>query len=388
MSKVLAEITEETLDTGLRGVPVGHCSTSDVDPIKGVSYRGILIDKLKNVSSEEAMRLLFEGRLPDAKELAAFKEELVKRSEVHPKIIDAIENFDKNLHPMNRFVMSILMLDEFYPQKKYSEAAMNLVAKLPEIVATIFRAGSGWGERRKSRPELGYIENLVYLAKGEIPNAKDVANFMRLFHILHFDHSGGNLSTFVGKSTASGGANLYQSIASAMLALAGPLHGGANQEVLSFLKDTLKNVKDPSNKDEIKAYVRKLFAEGKKIFGFGHAVLRNEDSRATVFFDFGKETIPDDKLYQLAASLRVAGSEVLKENPKVQNPYPNVDSCSGVLLNALFSQDETYYTVLFGFGRCVGIAAQIVQEREVFNGGKGTPIMRPDYVYNGPAVQS
>ncbi len=169
-----------------------------------------------------------------------------------------------------------------------------------------------------------------------------------------------------------------------MSALAGPLHGKANQECLVFLKNVLKEIGDPTNENAVTAYIGNLFNSGSKIFGFGHAVLRVEDPRATVQYELGKRIAPDSELFQLALTMRKAGSAFLKKQQKVPNPYPNIDAVSGSLLNACGLKDENYYTVLFGLSRNVGIAAQIVYERTQARGGKGLLIIRPKYIYNGP----
>jgi len=192
----------------------------------------------------------------------------------------------------------------------------------------------------------------------------------------------------VGKAVASGQEDMYGSLVASMAALAGPLHGAANQECLRFLRSSLDRVRDPQNEHAVRQYVEALWTRGEKIFGFGHAVLRVEDPRATVLFDLGEKLCPESPLFQMAKVLRKVGSEFLKTQPKVSDPYPNVDQVSGSVLASLGLTDESYYTVLFGLSRCVGIAAQIVYEREHARGGKGTPIIRPKYLYSGPVRQA
>jgi hypothetical protein len=121
-------------------------------------------------------------------------------------------------------------------------------------------------------------------------------------------------------------------------------------------------------------------ATGGKIYGFGHAVLRAEDPRAKVQYALGEELCPNDPWFRTSVVLRERAVKVLKENPKIQNPYPNVDAVSGALTNACGLTDPEYYTVLFGFSRISGIAAQIVDERLVARNGKGVPIYRCKYV--------
>jgi len=130
----------------------------------------------------------------------------------------------------------------------------------------------------------------------------------------------------------------------------------------------------------VEQFVRDELANGGLIYGYGHAVLRAEDPRAAVQFEIGQEICPNDPLFKTALVMRDRAVKVLKENPKVQNPYPNVDAVSGTLLNASGLTDSDYYTVLFGWSRIAGITAQIVDERTVLRDGKGVAIYRCKYI--------
>ena len=178
---------------------------------------------------------------------------------------------------------------------------------------------------------------------------------------------------------------MYYSLVGAMAGLAGPLHGKANQESLNFLKKAMQNIKDVTDETEVEQYLEGIWSRKEKIFGFGHAVLRVEDPRATIQYDLGEKIASSFELFKLARTMRKVGSAFLKKQPKISNPYPNVDAVSGILLNCCGFKDETYYTMLFGMSRCIGIAAQILAERTIFRNGKGTPIVRPKFLYSGPA---
>jgi len=382
-SEALFTITKELLDTGLRGFPVGTCPNSDVDPYKGLTYGGYTIAALAEKQPEEVIYLLLKRELPDAAQLAAFKQELVAHSKLNPGVIEHLRSLPKQGHPMKWFLAAINAMGMYSGTGDYAQDYINVVAQLPEAVAAIFRIRSGWGEPIASKPELGWIENFVHML-GAPGASKDLERLMKVFAILHFDHGGGNLSTFVGKAIASGHEDMFGSLVGAMAALAGPLHGMANQECLRFLKDISKDIKDPSDEKIVNDYVENLLAKGGVLYGFGHAVLRVEDPRATVQYGLGEKIAPKDPLFRLAVTLRKVGSDILKKKGKAADPYPNVDAVSGCLLSACGLTDENYYTVLFGLSRCVGIAGQIVFERKEARGGKGVPIVRPSYLYTGP----
>lgn len=371
---VLFQITTAHLNTGLRGFPVGTVRTSKVDPMLGVSYAGYPVAELAYLDPEAVVYLMFYKELPTDEQLVAFKANLAARAKLPAGVAEQVASLPKNGHPMEWFIAGLMFLGMAEKTGDYLEDSLNLIARSSELVATIFRQRSGWGAPIESKPELGLVENFVHMMGVPGADADKLAALLRVFYVLHMDHGGGNLSTFVGKAVASGLADVYASNAAAMAGLYGPRHGRANQDCLDFVRSV--GTTDP---DAIEALVRNRLANGQLIFGFGHAVLRAEDPRATIQYALGETLCPDDELFRTAVNLRERAVKVLKENPKVSNPYPNVDAVSGTLLNATGLTDSDYYTVLFGFSRVAGIAAQIVDERVNFRDGKGVAIYRCSY---------
>ena len=240
---------------------------------------------------------------------------------------------------------------------------------------------AGWGKTENPRSDLGYMENFAHMLKVPGANVEELIRAFKLFNILHYDHGGGNLSTFVGKAVASGLEDMFGSMAAAMCALAGPRHGKANQDCLEFVRTVLEEVGENATAEQVEALIRNRLANNQLVFGFGHAVLRVEDPRATVQYAYVKKHYSNHPLVKIALLLRSQGEKVLSENPKITDPHANVDAISGTLLTAAGFAYPEYYTVLFGLSRCVGIAIQIVYERCEARGGKGTPIIRPKYIY-------
>jgi citrate synthase len=284
---------------------------------------------------------------------------------------------------MEWLISSLVLLGMTSKTGDYQEDALNLVARAPELVAAIFRVRSGWGEPIAPDPSLGLIDNFVHMLGVPGGDNARLAEVLRAFYVLHMDHGGGNLSTFTGKAVASGHADLYVSLAGAMCSLYGPLHGRANQDCLNFVRTVGSD--DPVL---VEKFVREAIASRKKIYGFGHAVLRAEDPRATIQYGVGQRICPDDPLFRTALTLRSVAVDVLSGIEKISNPYPNVDAVSGTLLNAVGLTDSNYFTVLFGLSRMTGIAAQIIDERVRARGGKGTPIYRPKYIARGQPKRS
>lgn len=372
--QVLFTVTEEHLDTGLRGYPVGTCRTSSVDPVEGLHYVGYPIIDLKDLLIEDVIYLLFHKRLPTPEEGLAFRRDLAAREEVDPSIYRLLETLPRRGHPMVWFQIVLNWLGMTGATGDWREDALNLVARVNTVVAAIFHVREGWGRPIHPCTDLPLHANFVCMLGMPAPHPM-LGELLRLFHVLHMDHGGGNLSTFVGKAVASGKADIYASMSGAMAALYGPRHGRANQECLEFVQSI--GTTDPKR---VQARVREILAHDGLVYGFGHAVLRVEDPRAAIQYEFAQRHFPHHPLVQTALALREVVPPILKENPKIQNPYPNVDAVSGTLLTAAGLDKPEYYTLLFGWSRIVGIAAQIVDERLVPGKKDGLPIYRPRYI--------
>ncbi len=368
-------ITNNHLDTGLRGYPVGTCETSYVDPQEGVSYVGYPIAELAFLQAEDIIHLLFNKELPTDAERQGVIDDIAERSEVSAEAMAAITALPMSGHPMDLFCAAIQVLGMTGKTDDYYEDALNLVARIPTALAAIFRLREGWGELIASEPGRGYVNNFVHMLGMPGGDETALTRLLSVYYNLHADHGGGNLSTFTGRAVASGLADMYRSMASGMNALAGPRHGMANQ-------DAFKMVHEVDTEDPEEAYqaLKTRLESGGLIFGFGHAVLRQEDPRAQVQLGVGEQLCPDDHWFKVVKAVREGGIRALKENPKVSNPYPNVDLISGSLVNALGFTDPDYYTTLFGWSRIAGIGAQIVDERTRARNGRGVAIYRPRYI--------
>lgn len=384
--EVLFQITKEQLETGLRGFPVGYCPTSTVDPTKGLFYIGRPVTELATWRPEEVIYLLMFGKQGSPQEVDHFFADMQKRSKLKPKTVQAIEKLPKQGHPMKQLSAALLILGMLEKTDDYQEDCLNLIAKVPYLVALVINHHAGWGKTPEPRPDLGYMENFAAMVRAPHADHEKLTAAFRLFNIVHYDHGGGNLSTFVGKAVASGLEDMYGSIAAAMCALEGPRHGRANQDCLEFLREVVKEAGENATAPEIEKLIRDRLATNKLVFGFGHAVLRVEDPRAQVVYDYLKKHYPSHPLVRIALLLRSEGTKVLSENPKISDPHPNIDAISGTLLVVAGFDYPEYFTVLFGLSRIVGISRQIVYERLEARGGKGTPIVRPKYLYNGPKV--
>ncbi len=382
---VHVEITRDQLETGLRGVPVGYCTTSSVEAEKGLFYVGHPVEELANEDPERVIFLLLNKALPTPEQSRAFAIELRANQTVPPVVFASMKALPTTGHPMKWFVHAINALGMVVASGDYRQDCLGLIAKIPLVTAALFRIRAGWGDPIAPRADLGYMENFVHMLGVPGLDAQGQARLtrlMRVFDVVHFDHGGGNLSTFVGKAVASANSDMYESMGAAMAGLAGPLHGRANQECLEFVQECVAKVGGRIDAGTVKSMMQQKLANHELIYGFGHAVLRVEDPRARVLRALGEELCPEDPNFRMCKLLAEVGPQILRANPKISDPYPNVDSCSGSLLMACGLREPDYYTVLFGLSRVVGIAAQIVYERCEAREGKGTPIIRPKYFYS------
>lgn len=380
MSEVLFQITTEHLETGMRGFPVGYCTTSTVHPEKGLFYVEHPVEELSKWKPEEVIYLLYYGKKGDAKEVASFASDLEKRSHCSEEALSYVRKLPRKGHPMALYTAAILILGMFEGKEDYREDSLNLIAKIPELTAAVINYHAGWEMPDPKKVKGGYMERFAALLNPP-KKSEELKKVFQIFNILHYDHGGGNLSAFVGKAVASGREDLYGSIAASMTALAGPRHGRANQECLHFVKDMLNALGEKAKEEDVEKEIRARLGRQELIYGFGHAVLRVEDPRATIQYALAESFFPGNPLVKMAAMIRRAGSKVLKENPKISDPFPNVDAISGTLLSAAGFPYPEYYTILFGMARVVGISRQIVYETCEAKGGKGTPIVRPKYLY-------
>lgn len=381
--EVLCEVTENHLNTGLRGIPVGTCRTSFVTPDEGVHYCGYPIRELVDISPEDVIYLLFNKELPDAEQSAKFRANLAARAQLPDGVENVLSSLPKHGHPMDWLSVGIHTLGMYDTTGDWLEDALNLIARMPRLMGLIFRYREG---RETDIPGDDVSQTLVdrFVNTLDLENVdkRKMARVVSTYLVLHMDHGGGNLSTFTGKSIASGKATIYSAIAGAMNALSGPLHGRANQSCLEFVLKV-----GTSDEDEVEKFVRNELAEGRPVFGFGHAVLSVEDPRATAQFELGNEICPDDENFKIISALRNVAPRVLSENKRIRNPNANVDIASGALLYHVGLKDPTYYTTFFGWARVAGIGAQIVDERVVMRSGRGVPIYRPKYFPEGQELR-
>jgi len=387
-SKVISEVTVEQAYGGMRGVKGMICDTSVVELDQGLIIRGRPIGQLTEQTPEEIFWLLLTGELPDKDSLKSLQDELKKRSGTPSYVWDVLKAMPSDSHPMVMLNTAILVMEkESQFRKRYDagmkkdeywmpmlEDTLNILATVPEIAAGIYRMRFKKGPRLAPKPELGMAGNYAYMLGLPDPNG-DFAQLMRLYLVLHSDHEGGNVSAFSGHTVASALSDMYYALSAGLNGLAGPLHGLANQECLAFVLEVKQKFNGVPTDEELKKFAWDTLNSGKVIPGYGHAVLRVTDPRFTAFLAFGKKYCPNDPVFQIVDRIFAIVPEVLKEQGKAKDPWPNVDAGSGALLYYYGMTEFAYYTVLFSVSRAMGICAQAILNR-----GIGSPIVRPKSV--------
>lgn len=359
----------------------GSCKSgiTFIDGEKGIlHYRGYLIEDLaEGVSFEEVAYMLIWGALPNAAQLAEFKGKLDDQAALPKGVLDLIATFPKDAHPMGILQAATSSLSAYgaaIPEGDDSAHIVGLIAKYKTLCAAILRHGKGQAAIAP-KAGLSYAADFVRMTQGaDFAVSAEVEEALDKLLILHADHEQ-NCSTSTVRMVGSSRANLYASIGAGVGALWGPLHGGANQEVLEMLEavdkaggDTARFVEMAKDKDS-----------GFKLMGFGHRVYKNHDPRARVIKQDCDRVLAGlgvkDPLLEIAKDLEAAA---LSDAYFVQRKlFPNVDFYSGIIYRALGIPTEMF-TVMFALGRLPGWIAQWKELRD-----ENARINRPRQIYTG-----
>ena len=384
----ISDVTVAQAFSGLRGIKAFVCDTSSVSADKGLIIRGIPLLEITHILPEEVFFLLLAGRLPSKDELTDLKKDFSSHLEVPDYVWRVLSEMPDDAHPMTLFNTGILaMQNESVFRKKYDdgmpktefweailEDGIRLLAKLPTLGAGIYRMRFNKGDRIAPDPNQDWSGNFVHMI-GLPDDTGDFHKLMQLYFMLHCDHEGGNVSAFASHTVASALSDPYYAVTAGLNGLAGPLHGLANQECLKFVLSVRDEFGGVPSEEKLKKYCWDLLDNGRVIPGYGHAVLRCPDPRFTAFIKFGQEHIKDDDVFSIVDSLFNVVPDVLQEQGKAKNPWPNVDAASGSLLYYYGLREFNFYTVLFSISRTMGMISQMVWERAL-----GIPITRPKSV--------
>ena len=363
---------------GLEGVPATQSSISFVDGKNGVlEYRGIGIEDLaKHSTFLETSYLLIWGYLPSKDELADFEHEIRYHRRLKYRVRDMMKCFPESGHPMDALQACAAALGLFYSRRALDnpvyirDAVVRLLAKIPTMVAAfqLMRKGN---DPVQPRDDLDYAANFLYMLNEQEPDPL-AARIFDICLTLHAEHTI-NASTFSAMVTASTLTDPYAVIASAVGTLAGPLHGGANEEVIEMLEEI-------GSIDNVEPYLENCLQRKSKIMGFGHRVYKVKDPRAIILQELAEqlfEKFGRDHYYDVAVALEKAVSDRLGH----KGIYPNVDFYSGLVYRKMGIPTDLF-TPVFAIARVAGWLAhwkeqleenRIFRPTQIYTGMRGTP---------------
>lgn len=358
---------------GLDGIPAAQSSISNVDGQKGIlEYRGIRIEELASKSTFlETAYLLIWGELPTSDELAAFEHEVSEHRRIKYRISDMMKCFPESGHPMDALQASAAALGLFYSRRDLNnpiyirDAVVRLIAKIPTMVAA-FQLMRNGNDAVRPHDDLDYSANFLYMLNEKQPDPL-AARIFDVCLILHAEHTM-NASTFSARVTASTLTDPYAVVASAVGTLGGPLHGGANEEVIQMLEDI-------GSVENVRPYIEDCLERKAKIMGFGHRVYKVKDPRATILQDLAEQLFAKfghDKYYDIAQEME----RVVEEKLGHKGIYSNVDFYSGLVYRKLGIPTDLF-TPIFAIARVAGWLAHWKEQLEE------NRIFRPTQVYDG-----
>ncbi len=389
----VGEVNISQTINGMRGVKGLTTDISYLDPFEGIRFRGKTIPEVmaiipkpegKDYPYVEAFwYYLLTGEVPTVEETLEIVEDFKKRRNVPQYVYNILRTMPRDTHPMTMFSAAILSMQreskfaKFYAEgfnkmtawEPMYEDATDIIAKLPMIAAYIYRMKYKSDIHIAPDPDLDMGGNFAHMMG--LPEPYD--DVARMYFIIHSDHESGNVSAHATHLVASALSDAYYSLSAGLDGLAGPLHGLANQEVLKWIQGVMEKMdgKLPSE-EKMKEFVWDTLNSGQVIPGYGHAVLRKTDPRYMSQREFCLKHLPDDPIFAFVSRLYDVVPDILREQGKAKNPWPNVDAQSGVIQWHYGLREYDFYTVLFGVGRAMGVLANITWDRAL-----GYAIERP-----------
>ena len=347
-------MTDE-IKKGLLGIVVDETTISQVMPeINSLTYRGYAVQDLCKVCSfEEVAYLILNGNLPNSIQLNKFKKEEKANRNITINLREIIKHIPKKAHPMDvsRTVVSVMGLEDKETNNNSPEAnmrkTMRIFAKTPTAIAAFFRVRKG-KKIIKPKKDLSFSENFFYMCFGKVPQ-KEIVKAFDISLILYAEHSF-NVSTFTARTITSSLSDIYGAITGAIASLKGPLHGGANEEVMHMMK----KIKTP---DKAKSWLIDNLNKKQVVMGFGHRVYKSGDSRVPTmkkYFLKVSKLKKDENLYKI-------GEIIEKEMLKRKNIHPNLDFPSGPTYH-LMGFDTDFFTPIFVIARITGWSAHIMEQ--------------------------
>jgi len=360
----------DDIKKGLLGIIVDETEVSKVMPeINSLTYRGYAAQDLcARCEFEEVAYLILNKELPNKKQLSKFKKELTKEITLSKNLISILKKIPKKSHPMDvaRTAVSVMGLEDKESKDNSPKAnlrkAIRILAKTPTALAAFYRLRKG-KKIIAPKKNSSFSENFFHMCFGKIPN-KEIVKAFDVSLILYAEHSF-NVSTFTARTITSSLSDIHGAVTGAIASLKGPLHGGANEEVMHMMK----KIKTPENAFK---WITKALKRKDVVMGFGHRVYKSGDSRVPTMRDYFKKVaiIKKDKTYEKIYDI------VEKVMIKEKNIYPNVDYPTGPTYH-LMGFDTDFFTPIFVISRITGWSAHIMEQHAA------NKLIRPLASYKG-----
>ena len=394
---VISEVTVAQAYGGMRGVKGLVTETSAVDAQEGIRFRGFTIPEIRErlpkapggdqPLPEGLFYLLLTGEIPTDEQVAEVTAAWRAEATLPAHVAATLDALPTDTHPMTQFSAGIVALqhDSIFA-KRYQEGTakadlwepmfddtMRLLGRLPLVAAYIYRRSYKNGDHIAANLELDWAGNLAQMLGPESDGFKEL---LRLYTTILADHEGGNVSAHTTHLVGSALSDPYLSLAAGINGLAGPLHGLASQEVMRWiLAMKAKLGGGVPSREQMSEFIWATLNSGQVVPGYGHGVLRATDPRYLAQQRFAQNHMPDDENFKIVQMLYDVVPEILKEQGKAKNPWPNVDAHTGCLFMHYGIEEYDYFTVLFGVSRAIGVLASLVWDRALL-----LPIERPKSV--------
>ncbi|UXR77446.1 MULTISPECIES: citrate synthase [unclassified Staphylococcus] len=354
---------------GLEGIIAAETKISSIIDSQ-LTYAGYDIDDLtENALFEEVMFLLWNYRLPNEQELKELQEKLYGYMTLNPRMYSHFEEYTTDeVHPMTALRTSLSYLAHFdenadeNDEAAIKERTIRIQAKVASLVTSFARVREG-KDPVKPDPSLSYAANFLYMLRGEKPTDVEIEGFNKAL-ILHADHEL-NASAFTARCTVSSLSDMYSGVTAAIGSLKGPLHGGANEQVMRMLFEI-------GSIDKVDAYLENAFANKQKVMGFGHRVYKNGDPRAKYLKEMSRkitEETGQKELFEMSVKI----ADIIKEEKGL---LPNVDFYSATVYHSM-GIDHDLFTPIFAVSRTSGWTAHIIEQLA------NNRIIRPRATYVG-----
>jgi len=392
--KVIDTVTLSQAYGGMRDIKSMIYETSLLDAQEGIKFRGFSIPDLRarlpkgkgdEPLPEGLFWLMLVGEVPTDEEVQWLSDEWERRRVIPKHVFETVNGLPADTHAMTQFTVAVLALqtgsvfskryEEGMSKADYWDAtyedSMNLIACLPQIAAHIYRRKYKSSHYIAPDDKEDWAANFAHMLG--VNKSEEFKDLMRIYMVIHSDHEGGNASAHTSHLVGSTLSDPYLSFAASLTALAGPLHGLANQECIKWVTEMLGKLGTTTpTDDQVAEYIRGTLAAGRVIPGYGHAVLRQPDPRFIAQKEFAEKHCSHDETIQVVWQVFRVAPPILQSLGKIKNPWPNVDAHSGALLVHYGMKEFGFYTVMFGVSRALGVLAALCWSRAL-----GFPLERP-----------